>query len=111
MLNKSFVDLVEKDSFPDLNTLLSIRSLVINIAVNKDVAIPINKVVAKPLIGPVPNIYNTSAVRPVVIFASKIEDKALLNPSLIDCFSPFSFLSSSLTLSNINTLASTDIPI
>ena len=39
MLNKSFVDLVEKDSFPDLKTLLSIRSLFINIAVNKDVAI------------------------------------------------------------------------
>ena len=41
-----------------------------NIAVNKDVAITINKVVAKPLIGPVPKIYKTSAVIPVVIFAS-----------------------------------------
>ena len=82
-----------------------------NIAVNNDVAIPINKVVAKPLIGPVPKIYKTSAVRPVVIFASKIEDKALLKPSLIDCFNPFSFLNSSLTLSNISTFASTDIPI
>ena len=81
------------------------------IAVNKDVAIPISNVVAKPLIGPVPNMYKTSAVRPVVIFASKIEDKALLKPSLIDCFKPFSFLNSSLTLSNINTFASTDIPI
>ncbi len=91
LLNRSLVDLVEKDSFPDLNTLLSIRSLVIKIAVNNDVAIPINKVVAKPLIGPVPNIYKTSAVRPVVIFASKIDDKALLKPSLIDCFNPFFF--------------------
>ena len=59
------------------------------IAVNKDVAIPISNVVAKPLIGPVPNMYKTSAVRPVVIFASKIEDKALLKPSLIDCFNPY----------------------
>ena len=111
LLNKSFVDFVEKDNFPDLNTLLSINNLVIKIAVNKDVAIPISNVVAKPLIGPVPKIYKTSAVSPVVIFASKIEDNALLNPSLIDCFKPFSFLSSSLTLSKISTLASTDIPI
>ena len=83
----------------------------INIAVNSDVAIPISKVVAKPLIGPVPNIYNTSAVKPVVILASKIEERALLKPSLIDCFKPFSFFSSSLTLSKIRTFASTDIPI
>ena len=90
---------------------MSINNLVIKIAVNKDVAIPISKVVAKPLIGPEPKIYNTSAVRPVVMFASNIEDSALLKPSLIDFFNPFSFLNSSLILSNIKTLASTDIPI
>ena len=83
----------------------------INIAVNRDVAIPISKVVAKPLIGPVPNIYNTNAVKPVVIFASCMEERALLKPSLIDCFRPFSFYNSSLTLSKIRTFASTDIPI
>ena len=55
--------------------------------------------------------YNTSAVRPVVMFASNIEDNALLKPSLTDCLNPFSFLNSSLTLSNIRTLASTAIPI
>ena len=55
--------------------------------------------------------YRTKAVRPVVIFASRIDDNALLKPSLMDCFNPFSFLSSSLTLSKIKTLASTEIPI
>ena len=57
-----------------------------NIAVNNDVAIPINNVVAKPLIGPVPNTNNIRPVRPVVMFASKIEDSALLKPSLIESF-------------------------
>ena len=51
-----------------------------NIAVKRDVAIPINKVVAKPFIGPVPNIYKTRAVKPVVIFASSIDERALLKP-------------------------------
>ena len=54
MLKRSLVDLVENSSLPDLKTLLSINNLVINIAVNRDVAIPISKVVAKPLIGPEP---------------------------------------------------------
>ena len=51
------------------------------IAVNNDVPIPINNVVAKPLIGPVPKINRIKAVKPVVILASKIDDNALLNPS------------------------------
>ena len=51
------------------------------IAVNKEVPIPINKVVANPLIGPVPKTKRIKAVKPVVIFASRMEDKALLNPS------------------------------
>ncbi len=109
--NKFFVDFVENDIFPVLKTLLSTSSLVINIAVKSEVAIPINNVVAKPFIGPVPNIYRTRAVRPVVIFASNIEERALLKPSDIDCFKPFSFLISSLILSKIRTFASTDIPI
>ena len=50
-------------------------------AVNKEVTIPINKVVAKPLIGPDPNTNKMIAVKPVVIFASKMEDRALLKPS------------------------------
>ena len=57
--------------------LASIKNLVIKIAVNKDVAIPINRVVAKPLIGPVPKTKRINAVKPVVILASKIEESAL----------------------------------
>ena len=54
------------------------------IAVNKEVKIPIKRVVANPLIGPDPNTYNINAVNPVVMLASRIEDNALLNPSLTD---------------------------
>ena len=79
-------------------------------AVNREVAMPINKVVANPLIGPVPNTKRINAVSPVVILASKIEDSALLNPSAMAFLRPLPFLSSSLTLSKINTFASTDIP-
>ena len=63
------------------------------------VKIPINKVVAKPFIGPVPKENNINAVKPVVIFASNIEDKAFAKPSSIaaTCFLPF--IISSLTLS------------
>ena len=81
------------------------------IAVNNDVAIPINKVVANPLIGPDPKTKRINAVSPVVILASKMEDKALLKPSPTDFLIPFPFLNSSLILSKISTLASTDIPI
>ena len=73
--------------------------------------IPISSVVAKPFIGPVPKINKINAVKPVVIFASKIEDNALLNPSDTDFLKPLPFLSSSRTRSNIKTLASTEIPI
>ena len=51
---------------------------------------------------------NINAVKPVVIFASNIEDNALLNP-LKPLFLLFQVCS--LILSNIRTLASTDIPI
>ena len=46
------------------------------IAVNRDVIIPINNVVAKPSIGPVPKLLRINATKPVVMFASNIEDKA-----------------------------------
>ena len=77
----------------------SINNLVMNIAENREVAIPISNVVAKPLIGPVPKIKSIIAVKPVVMLASNIEDNALLKPSAIDFFRPFPFLSSSLTRS------------
>ena len=91
--------------------LESIRILVIKIAVNNEVPIPIRSVVANPLMGPVPKINKINAVKPVVIFASNIEDRALLKPSEIDLRVPFPLSSSSLTLSKIKTFASTDIPI
>ena len=75
-LNRPFVKGVEKLSREPLFTSQLISSLEIKIAVNKEVIIPINNVVANPLIGPVPNVYRINAVKPVVIFASKIEDKA-----------------------------------
>ena len=81
-----------------------------NIAVKSDVPIPINKVVANPLIGPVPNTNKIKAVSPVVMFASKIEDNALLKPSETAFCGPLPFLISSRIRSKINTLASTEIP-
>ena len=76
-LNNPFVRGVEKLSREPLFTSQLINSLEIKIAVNKEVIIPINNVVANPLIGPVPNVYKIKADKPVVIFATKIEDKAL----------------------------------
>ena len=58
------------------------------IAVNREVIIPISKVVANPFIGPVPKTKSTKAVTPVVIFASKIDESALLKPSDTACFKP-----------------------
>ena len=82
-MNRFFVTPVENASSLPFLPYPSINNLVTNIAVNSEVKIPINKVVAKPLIGPVPNANKIRPVRPVVMLASKIEDKALLKPSLI----------------------------
>ena len=109
--NKDLVGGVENEIFLPFSLLISTNNRVIKIAVNKEVAIPIKRVVAKPLIGPVPKIKRINAVRPVVIFASKIEDKALLKPSDTDFFNPLPLFNSSLILSKIRTLASTEIPI
>ena len=59
---------VLKDTFLPFSPLESTSSLVIKIAVNNEVAIPINNVVANPLIGPVPKINSMNGVNPVVIF-------------------------------------------
>ena len=61
----------------------SISSLVINTAVNKEVKIPMIKVNANPLIGPVPKTYSIIPVSKLVILASIIADRApfTLNPS------------------------------
>ncbi|MNY16365.1 hypothetical protein D3C86_1496260 [compost metagenome] len=45
-----------------LAILHSNKILVMKIDVNREVKIPINKVVAKPLIGPVPKMNNTAPV-------------------------------------------------
>ena len=89
----------------------STNKRVMNIAVNRDVIIPINNVVAKPLIGPEPNMNKIIAVKPVVMFASKIEDNALPKPSATAWLLPLPLANSSLIRSKISTLASTDIPI
>ena len=69
------------------------------IAVNKEVAIPIIKVDAKPFTGPVPNMNKITPVNRVVMLASRIEDNALLKPSLIPSFKAFPRANSSLILS------------
>ena len=80
--NNPLVIPVENSNFPPRLRCQSINNLEMKIAVNKEVKIPIKRVVANPLIGPDPNKYNINAVSPVVILASNIEDNALLNPSL-----------------------------
>ena len=63
-LNKFLVMAVLKSKDADfLAVYPSINNLVIKIAVNKEVIIPINKVVANPLIGPEPNTNNMIAVK------------------------------------------------
>ena len=54
--------------------LAEIINLVIKIALNKEVMIPIINVVAKPLIGPVPKEKRIIPVNKVVTFASMIEE-------------------------------------
>ena len=110
MVNNDWVNRVPKVRDFPFSFRASIKKRVIKMAVKSEVAIPINKVVANPLMGPVPNTKRINAVSPVVILASKIEDSALLNPSAMAFLMPLPFLSSSLTLSKINTFASTDIP-
>ena len=73
MLISDWVNFVPIERPLPFSFLASINNRVIKMAVNKEVAIPINKVVAKPLIGPVPNTKRINAVKPVVIFASKID--------------------------------------
>ena len=84
--NRPLVIRVENSNFPPRLKCQSINNLEIKIAVNKEVKIPIRRVVANPLIGPDQKTYKIKAVSPVVMFASKMDDKALLNPSLIDSF-------------------------
>ena len=85
-------------------------ALVPIMAVNIEVTMPMDNVIANPLIGPVPIAYRTSAAIRVVIFASMIVVKALPKPSLIAICGALPDLSSSLILEKIRTLASTAMP-
>ena len=81
------------------------------IAVNILNTIPKPKVIAKPLIGPLPKKNNTTAAIIVVTFESRIVAKALENPESIAFLKVLPLRNSSLNLSKIKTLASTAIPI
>ena len=52
-------------------------------AVNIEVTIPIDNVIAKPFTGPVPMIYKINAAIKVVTFASNMVTNAREKPSLI----------------------------
>ena len=52
--------------------------LVNDMDVNIEHNIPTERVIAKPLIGPAPKIYNNSAANKVVILESNIVEKAIL---------------------------------
>ena len=112
LLNHPLDTVVLKVNLEFLFTAPSINKRVINTAVNKEVAIPIINVNAKPLMGPVPKTYKIIPVKSVVMFASIIADKAPFteNPSSTDCFKPFFLNKLSFILSKIITFASTDIP-
>ena len=71
---------------------------------------PIIKVVAKPLIGPLPKINSTTPVKNVVILESNIDERAFLKPSVTAKASALPALSSSRIRSKIITLASIAIP-
>ena len=62
-VNQFLDQLFTKVKFSLFFTALSNNILVIKIEVNKEVAIPISKVVAKPLMGPVPNINKIAPVK------------------------------------------------
>ena len=95
------VQRVENDKVSFFLNCHSKINRVMKIAQNNEVAIPIIKVVAKPLIGPVPNTKRINPVKPVVIFASIIDGIAprILNASLMASFNPFPDRNSSRILS------------
>ncbi len=79
-------------------------------AVNMDAEIPMIRVTANPRRGPVPNWKRKMAAIIVVTLASRIVRKARENPEEMELFMLLPCDSSSLILSNMRTLASTDIP-
>ena len=96
-------------SFVPTNNLNNV--LVINIAENILINIPMLKVKANPLIKLVPKKNKIKATIKVVILPSLIEGQLLLNPSVSETAKLFSSFSSSLIREKIRMFASTAIPI
>src|SRR5690606_13923824 len=84
LVNQLRVIFVLNANLASLAAAESTKILVITIAVNNEVTIPINKVTANPLIGPEPKITNTIPVKAVVTLASTIADIAPLQEN--ECF-------------------------
>ena len=101
--------MLRRDIFFLLMKLSNIARLT-NTAVNILAAIPIHRVIANPLIGPVPNWNKTTAAMKVVILASTMVLKALAYPASIAARTVFPTRISSRMRSNIKTLASIAIP-
>ena len=79
-------------------------------AVKRETSIPTERVMAKPLMGPVPSIPSTKAAMSVVTFESTIAAHALLKPSSMAVLRGLPPLNSSFNLSKMRTFASTAIP-
>ena len=79
-------------------------------AVNMLARMPMDRVTAKPLTGPVPNWKRKSAAIRVVMFASRIVPKARANPVSMAARTVLPTFSSSRMRSKISTLASTAMP-
>ena len=86
-------------------------ALVTTRAAKTETIMPIKRVTAKPLTGPVARAYSTRPIRNVVTFASVITDNAFEKPSSSAKSPLFPDLYSSFILSKIITFASTAIPI
>ena len=79
-------------------------------AVNMLAAMPMIRVTAKPLMGPVPNWNRKTAEMTVVRLESKIVQNAFLKPASMADLGDLPRLSSSRMRSKISTLASTAMP-
>gem|GEM_PF-5498769 len=80
------------------------------IAVNIDVRMPIDRVTAKPLIGPVPMANRMPPTSKVVRLPSRIAEKALSKPSWMARWIDMPLAISSRIREKMSTLASTAIP-
>ena len=82
-VNQFLVILVENCKLLPLAISASIKKRAIKIEVNNEVKIPINNVMAKPLIIPSPKIYKIVPVKMCVTLASIIERIAPFHPKAV----------------------------